>query len=122
MNVPFTDDEKAIWELLQTHLGHESAIQIDALCARTGLSERQVKGAVSYLILRHKFRIGSCRNKKIGAGYFVIRTPEEIEQTVRPLRAQALTMLRRIAILEGKPARKVYREMLGQLEIDFEAA
>lgn len=115
-NVPFTAHEELVWEQLWMRRGAEYAVPIRVLSERTGLSAREVKGAVADLILRHNLRIGSSRRPP--EGYYLITTAEELLATVRPLRSQAIQMFRRISALEGRPARRILRELLGQMKME----
>lgn len=113
---PLTGDEHAVLEVLLQGLGAGAALAIDEIRERTGLSYRGVTRAVESLRVNHHLPIGSSRVEP--HGYFIIQTAVDLESTVRPLRNQALSMLRVVVALQGRRKRRL-RELLGQLEIEL---
>ncbi len=111
--VPLTREEQLVWDQVGCRRGRPHAISIAELRRRTGLDERQVKGAVEGLIVRHDICIASARTAP--CGYFLPATAAELLDACRPLRRQALAMLHR----EAKLRRLSLEDLLGQLRVEF---
>lgn len=117
-DVPLTRQERLVWAELCCRSGRQNAVQIARLRVVTGLSERDIKGAVEGLIMRHGIAVGSSRGSDHApAGYYLIDTADELEDTCRPLENQALSMLSRVCVLRGRDRRRL-REALGQICFD----
>lgn len=112
-----TAEEKDVFYQLQWRKGKEYAIRISELANATGLGERAIKDAVRTLRLVHMQLIGSRREPPYG--YYMISTPEELQQTVHTFFSQAIEELKVVRALLGRDERKL-RELLGQMEIELE--
>lgn len=121
-NVPFTTDERAVWNVLQLRAGKAAAISATGLmeAARRSdgerFTERDIKGVIEDLRRRHRLKIGANRGKP--HGYYVIVTAEELDESVRALRNQGIKMLWTAALLEGRDGKNYLRELLGQMELE----
>ena len=103
-----TDNEALVYGLIGSG-SYNLPITLAAICRRTGMSEREVKGIVESLGNEHDVPVGARRGKP--NGYYIAQTVEEREAAARPLVRQGAKMLRRARRLLGK--RRV-RELLGQ--------
>jgi hypothetical protein len=115
-DVPYTKEERLVAAELFLRRGRQNAVSIARLKRATGMSERAIKGAVESLIERQRLLIGSSRMPPFG--YYMISTGEEIEDTCRALRNQALKMLRRVHALQGRDKVRL-RKLLGQMELEI---
>lgn len=79
--------------------GLDNPIPLSEICDRLGLERRTVNNTINHLIMEHGFLIGGIRNGS-HPGYFIINSKDELEQATRPLKNQAINMLRRIETLE----------------------
>jgi hypothetical protein len=111
-----TGTERRIYDILVGAHGHRHAIPIRTIHSVTSLSERVIKDAVYELIVTHRVRIGAVR-AGIGHGYFMVESAEDAEIAIQPYKAQILTMLRRLKVLNGKVQ---VREWLGQMAVEFD--
>lgn len=108
-----TPDEKRVWGILQGHAGRASAITGEELAKQADLPWRWCREVMKSLIETHHCRIGSAPGRP--PGYFIIETPEEAEATYETLKGQALSTLKRAAVI-----RKVsLRELFGQLQMEL---
>lgn len=120
-NVPWTADERSVWDELQCRRGLKRAISIAELqhfisiIDGQRISAREVKAAVQGLILAHRLRIGSSRQRP--AGYYLIDSAEEMESTCRPLERQAVQMFRRVRALRGAGDHRLL-ELAGQMTME----
>jgi hypothetical protein len=94
---PLTEECRKVLGLLIYHKGAASAIQIKEISAYTKLSDRVVKDAVRSLIVDFKVRIGASRGKV--AGYYLVMTAEEAEQSARALVHEIRELARRVRVL-----------------------
>ena len=115
-NVPFTPDERAVWNLIQNRVGKEHAISIGAIEILTHFGTRRVKATKEDLIRRHGLKIGSSRGKP--HGYYVIENAAELLETARTMRNQGINMLICAASLEGRDGKAYLRELLGQMVME----
>jgi len=113
-----TANEQAIWDELMWRRGLRHAVEIAVLQGiiyivhGRHLSEREVKAAVSGLIMRHGLRIGSSRQRP--SGYYLIDSADELEATCRSLERQAVQMFRRVRALRGAGNARLL-ELAGQM-------
>ena len=120
-NVPWTPDERSVWDEIQCRRGLKRAASIRELRVLIHMidgreiSEREVKAAVSGLIVRHRLRIGSSRQKP--SGYYLIDSADEMEATCRPLERQAVQMFRRVRALRGAGDCRLL-ELAGQMTME----
>jgi len=110
-------DERAVLDALAGARGADAAVSIAEIQSRTELSYRGVTNAIENMRVKHKLPIGSARGAN--HGYFLIESAADLETTTRPLKNQALSMLRVVHSLEG-PRRRRLGEMVGQLAIELE--
>jgi hypothetical protein len=84
--------------------------------------EREIKGAVHNL-RRAGRAVGSNRGamKALPKGYFMVETAKELEDTVGPLRRQALNQLVTVGRLLGSDREKL-RDLAGQIRLALEPA
>ena len=101
--------------LIWQHKGRAQPVSIAHLKELTGINERAIKGIVEQLIVSHKMRIGGRREEP--AGYYIIEDLGDQQTAVGPYKAQILSMLRRLRVLES---REMLREFLGQMSIEVE--
>lgn len=80
------------------------------------LSERTIKLAVSRLVSDYGIQISSARGPH-GGGYCFITTPGEAVAAVKPLMAEAKSLLHRCSLLS--PRRRFFRRLAGQLEVQL---
>lgn len=80
-----------------------------------GLSDRTVKGVVEQLVVTHRCRIGARRDDP--SGYFWVVDAEDQAAAVAPYKAQILSMLRRLRVLDSA---EDYRVFLGQMALEGE--
>jgi len=73
-------------------------ISADRLALMLGTDRRSIAASVNELILEHRLPIGSARSKP--AGYYWIRTREELEQACRMYHSTAMELLMREAALK----------------------
>lgn len=109
-------EERAVLSLLTEARGASRAVSIDAIRAQTGMSYRAITTAVESLRTTQRMPIGSARGDP--HGYFLIVSADDLETTVRPLKHQALSMLRVVSSLEGRGKSRL-GELLGQLTIEL---
>jgi hypothetical protein len=120
-NVPWTPDERSVWDEIQCRRGRKRAASIRELRVLIHMidgreiSEREVKAAVNGLIVRHRLRIGSSRQKP--PGYYLIDSADEMEATCRPLERQAVQMFRRVRALRGAGDCRLL-ELAGQITME----
>ncbi|MBU2051365.1 MAG: hypothetical protein KKH61_20650 [Gammaproteobacteria bacterium] len=102
-------EERKVWSALQNHRGRQDAITGDDLALATGLTWRKGRDIMKTLVEVYRKRIGGVPGSP--PGYFLIESPEELEDVCRRYRGQALSLLRREAILR----RMSLEELCGQL-------
>ncbi len=107
-----TNEEAAIWEVLQEHRGKENAITHDQIAEQTCLDKRLVRDRIKVLTEEHRKPIGSLS----GRGVFIITSMEEREEVLAFYRGHSLSLLRRMAILSGYNT----QFLLGQIGMDLE--
>lgn len=108
--------EVLIAALIWPRRGRERPISIAEIIQMAGvegLTERTVKGVVEQLVVTHRCRIGARRDAP--AGYFWIADAEDQAAAVNPYKAQILSMLRRLRVLDSA---EDYRAFVGQLELE----
>jgi biotin operon repressor len=94
--------------VLQRHVGAEQGVGAAALAALLGTNKREVRHLVTELRMDGVAVCGHPRT-----GYFIARTPEELEQTCRFLRDRAMSSL----VLESKLRGLPLADLLGQLRL-----
>ncbi len=104
-------DERRVWEALQVHRGRNAAITGDDLALATGLPWRECRRILKILVECYQKRIGGAPGSP--PGYFLIESREELEDVCSRYRGQALSLLRREAILR----RMSMDELCGQLAL-----
>jgi len=110
--------EILIAALIWFRRGRENPISIAEIIRISGvegLTERTVKGVVEQLVVTHRCRIGGRRDEP--CGYFWIVDAEDQAVAVSPYKAQILSMLRRLRMLDSA---EDYRVFVGQLALEGE--
>jgi hypothetical protein len=92
-----------------------SIAEIIRLAGVEGLTDRTVKGVVEQLVVTHRCRIGARRDEP--CGYYWIVDAEDQAAAVSPYKAQILSMLRRLRVLDSH---EDYRAFVGQLALEDE--
>lgn len=77
-------------------------------------SDREIKGSVKALIETFRVPIGSARQEPYG--YWILRTPEERDEAVRPIRAEVISLLNRWRVLDNQSA--IAAELAGQIALE----
>lgn len=111
-------DERAVLAILSAARGASKAIGIEEIESKTGLNYRAVTSTIERLRTVHKRMIGSSRGTP--HGYFIIESAQDLGQTIKPLKNQAIAMLHVVASLQG-PRKSRLHELLGQLQIELDA-
>lgn len=106
-------DHARIWAMVERSTS-ACPVQISELSAVTGFKARRIK-AIAADLANAGLPIGSRRGAP--SGYYRIATVEEAEESAKPLRSQALQMLRRYSKLV-RP--HVMAELAGQIRAEFE--
>lgn len=122
-NVQRADDDNLVWNIIQTHVGAENAIQSDAVQAafmrltNRAISKRTVSAIVERLGKRGKAIYGS---KRPPYGYYVLNgnRPNEVDAAYKELRASAIAIL----IKARRLKRLTNDDLVGQLRLDLAAA
>lgn len=98
-NVPWqlSADECALLRMLQFQRGAAQALPAQTISLQLGMPERRVKMIVKSLIEDFGIPIGGSRQEPVG--YFLIVTPDDLEQALRPLRREVVSIGRRMRAL-----------------------
>ena len=116
-----TATEQSVLDRLAVRVGRARAISAVVLGEQLGLSPREVGAAIKILIEDHGALIGSVTDDP--AGYYVIATEEELEQTTRQLWSRAISCLVRISKLERTAMEEIFRQLpLKRQRADEESA
>ena len=113
---PFPPDAKLVQllVLLRNHQGRGRSVPLFALMERTHDSARGVKQSVHDL--RTHFGVLICSDRG-GDGYWIAETADDVEETLKPYRAQALSELRLcLAMQRGTTS---IDQMLTQLRLEL---
>lgn len=94
---------------MSRHLGEANGIRAKDLAEQLGTNERHLRHLISELI----FERGVAIVGRPGTGYYIARTPEEIERSVEFHRDRALHELKKASVLSRVPL----PELLGQLKL-----
>ena len=105
-------DERQVWNVLRAHLGRSAAITGGDLAMATGLPWRECRRIMKTLVEVYRKRIGGVPGSP--PGYFLIESREELDDVCSRYRGQALSLLRREAILR----RMSMEELFGQLTLE----
>ena len=103
-----TKDELLVVLYAGGHVGASRGIMARHLAAQLDCPERQIRELVTEARMETVAICGTPRT-----GYFIAKTPEELEETCAFLRHRALHSL----TLESRLRRMPLRELLGQLRI-----
>lgn len=103
--------EESVWKEIQHHPGQHTAIRLSSLVEITGIPERAVRSALKNLVEVYGMLVGSTSTNP--PGYFLIQTPEELEDVCRRYNGYGLSMLRRSSRLRGI----ALSELFGQLQL-----
>jgi len=109
-----TPEQKKCKEYLQCyHIGKENIVSAACLSAALGISERNIRTVVRVLRRDHKCPIGSSMGRP--SGYYWAATPEELAETIGPLRALATDVQVTLRAMEWN-----YVKLGGQMQLlDF---
>ena len=118
--MPLSPDERAVLDVLVRHRGREAAIGLDAVAGIAGISERTVQDIIVHLIERHHHPIGSA--VKHPMGYYLIQTPDELEESLSQLVHRLTALARRIAALKQSTTPIVLKQLALEIEQPTEAA
>ncbi|MBN6890040.1 delta-aminolevulinic acid dehydratase/porphobilinogen synthase [Cytobacillus horneckiae] len=91
---------KRILSLIGT--GKENARQVSYIASVLNLSNRQVREAVSDMVVKHKISIGTS-NSHGSCGYYFISTDDEKEETINNLKSRAFKILKRMNAISKAP-------------------
>lgn len=108
-------NELVLLKMMKSHKGPAQALPLQTISVQVGMSPRDVKAAIKSLIEDFGIPIGASRGKP--CGYFLIVTPDNLEQALRPLKHELESLARRVRKLAG---RRCATEMLEQLRLDAE--
>ncbi len=109
-----TREEEAVWKVLAIHRGRKDAVKLSTVAFLTDLTERDVQFAVSALIETHGLSIGSSCQRP--TGYYIIETPEELEQSLGQLSHRITALAKRIAALKKSTLPLVLNQLAIELE------
>ena len=102
------DLRTSVLTVLQRHIGADRGITARDLAAAASITEREVRAQVSAL---REEGIAVCGHPR--TGYFIARTPAELETTVEYLKGRALHSLR----LASRLTRIPLPDLIGQLKL-----
>lgn len=111
---------RAVLERVRHAHGRHNAFPIYRLQAAWRLhnlrvwSAREVKAAVKELLEERGVPIGSARSGS--PGYFLLCTPEDIDEAERPLLGEVKSLARRLRAINSKS--EISRTLCGQLGLD----
>lgn len=98
---PQTEMERIVADLIFRHKGAANPISLAQIQTNTDLSDREVKGVVGDLRMRHRMPIGALRTSEEGrGGYFWIVDAKDREAAAAPYRAQILSMWKTLRLLD----------------------
>jgi hypothetical protein len=83
---------------LQVRKGRDQALQISAIAATLGMTEREVKKTVATLVMHFGIPIGGARLPP--CGYFLIASPEDMAGALRPLVNELRAIGKRVKAIE----------------------
>jgi hypothetical protein len=106
-----TEEERAVWELIEPRRGKGIALLGPYIAVRTGLDYTTVRAIISHLVNHHGYLIASCSR-----GYYVPVTPEEVAAATRSLRHRGIMILMRAARLQKSSLEDVF----GQARLELE--
>lgn len=110
---------RAVLLRIRDAAGRERAVSIYALQAYWRLHgmkvycDREVKAAVKELLEERRVPVGSARSG--ACGYFLLISPEDIDQAERPLVGEIRSLARRLRAINAKS--EISRILCGQLGI-----
>lgn len=114
---PISDDQRKILRNLKYYKGAERTLAISWIQEHLRLAPRAIKAAMKSLVEDFGVPIGASRQEPYG--YFLIITPEDLEQALRPLQNEITSLARRVRTLAG--AQRV-AEIFGQVRAEMEQA
>lgn len=106
-------EEAAVWEIVRSHPGRESAIRVDTLAFQTRLDEKVVRETVSRLVVKHGKLIASSTGNP--PGFYVITDKKELEAHIRSLRHRGIACLIRAAALSKSSVEDIFNQ--GRLDM-----
>jgi hypothetical protein len=110
---PLSDSERKVLHMLRYRQGAANARPLAELASELQVQPRWVKALVKSLIEDFGLAIGATRQEPYG--YFLCVTPGDIEDAIRPLVHEIVSLARRVRMLGG-PERVA--EMFGQLQLE----
>lgn len=111
---PLANREKVLLWKLKNSRGHQLAVKAAVLAKNLNCTERDVKAMVKNLVENFEVPIGASRGEP--AGYYLVMTEQEMEDTVRAYVNEIRSLARRVRAFA--PAQRVV-ELLGQIRLDL---
>lgn len=108
MTAARSDDDTTILMALYRHHGKENGITGAGLSRLTRINERRVRECITAL---REEGVAICGHPS--TGYYIAKTPEELERSCAFLRARAMHSLK----LESRLRRIPLQDLIGQLKI-----
>ncbi|WP_419154225.1 hypothetical protein [Weissella viridescens] len=90
-----TKNEQAVYDLLPK--GSQRPRPYSEFKTLMDIDKRTLSSVINDLIIKHHIPIGSSRTEP--TGYYLIETPQELQNAVRPLSSQANAELKRVDTL-----------------------
>lgn len=90
-----TASQQAVYDLLPK--GADRPRPQNEITELLGIDKRTVSSIINDLIIKHHIPVGS--NRYEPTGYYLIETPQELQNAVRPLSRQASTEMARVNTL-----------------------
>jgi hypothetical protein len=106
-----TPEHQKIKEYLQhLHRGRSKIVSAKAMAGALNIAERKIRDIVRDLRRAHRCPIGSSMGRP--SGYYWAVSPEELAETIRPLRALSTDMLATLSAME-----RCFIKLGGQMEL-----
>jgi hypothetical protein len=113
---PLTDQQRGVLHMLRYRRGAGQARPLAELATELKMQPRTVKDAVKSLVEEFAIPIGAART---GCnGYFLCITPDDIEDAIRPLVHEIVSLARRVRVLGGAER---LAELFGQMQLQHSA-
>lgn len=110
-----SDKERAFLHIIRWHKGAEHAIELRVVTEKLRLPAREVKALVKTMVEDFGLAIGARRQEPYG--YFLCVTADDVEQAIRPLEKEIISLARRVRALGGEHR---LAEFAGQLQLKVE--
>jgi hypothetical protein len=109
---PLTEAQRGVLHMLRYRQGAAHARPLAELATELKLQPRDVKAAVKSLVEDFGLPIGASRSAPFG--YFLCVTPGDVDDAVRPLVHEIVSLARRVRVLAGSER---VAEIMGQLNL-----